>query len=96
MAPPRVLVSRSGAEVLALLGAAERRPGRRVIGISGAPGAHLAVVLSAWVVLTEGNYLRHVTFGKTPEEAEAWAERVDEPNARTGSSTSPVVPATRR
>ena len=24
---------------------------------------------------------RHVAFGKTPEEARAWVERVDQPNA---------------
>ena len=25
---------------------------------------------------------RHVAFGKTPDEARAWVDRVDEPNAR--------------
>jgi pantothenate kinase len=30
---------------------------------------------------------RHVAFGKTPAEARAWVERVDEPNARLVEAT---------
>lgn len=32
---------------------------------------------------------RHVTFGKSPEQARAWVEAVDEPNARLVAATRP-------
>jgi pantothenate kinase len=43
---------------------------------------------AVWHVVTEDRVriprlvARHVSFGKTPEEARAWVERVDQPNAR--------------
>ena len=34
---------------------------------------------------------RHVRFGKTPEEARAWVERLDEANARIVAATAPAA-----
>ena len=42
---------------------------------------------AVWFVRTEESarrarlHARHVTFGKSPEEASRWVERVDDPNA---------------
>lgn len=46
MPPAPIVVTRSGAELLAQLHATERRPSRRVIGIAGAPGAGKSTVAS--------------------------------------------------